>query len=169
MPSPFRSRVLGPRRRKRARKHEVFNIREVPRTAWSAGKKFGGTYRELGAFGRSVRVGVNLEEIPPGRWNSTFHWHTQEEEHFWILEGRGLLRVGRRRVPVKAGDYVVFPPDGRAAHALQNTGKRPLRYVVIGTREPGDLCVYPDSGKVALRALRKVGRLATTDYWDGEA
>lgn len=168
MPSPFKTKNLDPKKRQRARKHQVFRISDVPRTQWSAGKKFGGTYRQLGKFGRSERFGVNLEEIPPGKWNSTFHWHSHEEEHFYIIEGEALFRIGRNRVKVRAGDYVVFPPNGRAAHALQNTGKRILKYVVIGTRENGDVCVYPDSGKIAVGPLKKVGRFKATDYWDGE-
>src|SRR5436309_3785532 len=169
MPSPFKSTNLDPRKRKKGRKHEVFRIADVPRIRWSAGDKFGGIYRQLGAFGRSERIGVHMEEIPPGKWNSTFHWHTHEEEHFLILEGEGLFRVGPKQVKVRAGNYAVFPPNGKAGHALKNTGKGPLRYLVIGTRETGDVCVYPDSKKVAIGPLHKVGRFKTTDYWDGEA
>src|SRR5205814_1796402 len=123
MASPFKSRNLDPRKRRFARKHEVFRIDDVPRIEWSAGAKFGGVYRKLGEFGRRERIGVHLEEIPPGKWNSTFHWHTHEEEHFWILEGKGDIRIGRRRVKIRGGDYVVFPRNGRAGHAIQNTGR----------------------------------------------
>ena len=168
MASPMKMKNLDPRKRQRGKAHEVFRVADVPRLRWTAGKKFGGTYRRLGYFGRSKRVGVHIEEIPPGRWNSTFHWHTHEEEHFYILEGQALMRIGKRRVAVRSGDYVVFPPDGHQAHALLNTGKRTLKYMVIGTRETGDVCVYPDSGKIAVSALKKVGRFTKTDYWDGE-
>lgn len=168
MPSPFRIRNLDPRRKKKARKHEVFNISDLPRFEWSAGEKFGGLVRSPGEYGGRERVGVHIEEVPPGRWNSTFHWHSGEEEHFWILEGRGMMRIGRRRVPIGPDDYVVFPPNGRVAHALLNTGRRPLRYVVIGTREKNEVCVYPDSGKIAIGPVGKVGRFRATDYWDGE-
>lgn len=168
MASPFWKKNLDPKKRKRARKHEVFSVGDVPRTHWGAGEKFEGTYRSLGAFGRSERVGVHLEEVPPGKWNSTFHWHTHEEEHFYVLEGQGLMRVGRKEYKVGPGDYVVFPPNGRAGHAIKNVGRKPLRYLVIGTRETGDVCVYPDSGKVAIGPLHKVGRFQKADYWDGE-
>ena len=168
MATPFKTTNLDTRGRQRARKHEIFEIDDVPRTRWSAGSKFGGVYRSLGQFGRSERFGVNLEVLDPGQWNSTFHWHTHEEEHFWILEGEGLFRIGRKETPVRAGHYVVFPPNGKVGHALKNVGRKPLRYVVIGTRETGDVCVYPDSKKIAIRPLRKVGRFQATDYWDGE-
>ena len=168
MASPLKMKKLDPKKRRRARKHEVFRVDDMPRVAWSAGTKFGGVVRSLGEFGHRERIGVHLEVIPPGKWNSTFHWHTHEEEHFWILEGEGIFRIGRRRVKIRGGDYAVFPPNGRTAHAIQNTGRRMLSYLVIGTRETGDVCVYPDSGKISVRQLHKVGRLAVADYWDGE-
>jgi uncharacterized cupin superfamily protein len=168
MSSSYKKRNLDPRKRRRAGKHEVFNVRDVPRIEWSAGEKFGGIDRSLGEFGRSEKIGTHLEEIPPGRCNSTFHWHTHEEEHFFILEGQALLRIGRKQVKVRAGDYVVFPPNGRAGHAMRNTGRKPLKFLVIGTRESGDVSYYPDSRKVAVSPLRRVGRFKPTDYWEGE-
>lgn len=168
MPRVFRRRRLDPGRKRRGKPHVVFNVKDVPRIEWFAGDKCGGTLRRLGEFGRSVRIGVNLREVPPGLWSGTFHWHTHEEEHFFVLEGRGEFRIGATRQKVKAGDYVVFPPGGRVAHAVRNTGRGPLRYIVIGTRETGDVCVYPDSGKVAVPALGQVGRIVSADYWDGE-
>lgn len=159
---------LDPKKRRRARKHEVFQIDDVPRVEWRAGDKYGGVVRSLGAFGRSERIGVVMEAVMPGRWSSTFHWHTLEEEHVWVLEGTGVMRIGEREIPVRAGSYVVFPPGAKVAHATRNTGKKPLEIVVIGTRERDDVCVYPDSRKVLVRSLGKVGRLAAADYWDGE-
>ena len=168
MASAFRTTKLDPHKRKHARKHEIFNVDDVPRIRWSAGSKFGGVYRSLGEFGRSERFGVNLEVLAPGQWNSTFHWHTHEEEHFYVLEGTGLFRVGGKEYRVRGGNYVVFPPNGKVGHALKNIGRKSLRYIVIGTRETGDVCVYPDSKKISIRPLHKVGRFQEADYWDGE-
>jgi hypothetical protein len=33
---------------------------------------------------------------------------------------------------------------------------------------PSDIAYYPDSGKVSLRGVGVIGRLAPADYWDGE-
>jgi len=160
---------LDPQKRKRARKHEVFQVTDVPRVRWSVGTKFGGTVRPLGEFGRRERIGVHLEEIPPGRWNGTFHWHTHEEEHFYVLSGYGTMRVGRKIWKVGPGSYAVFRRHGKVGDAIQNTGKEVLAYLIIGTRETGDTCVYPDSGKIYVRSLGRVGRLKKAEYWDGEA
>jgi uncharacterized cupin superfamily protein len=168
MPSPYRTRNLDAARKQKTKPHEVFHIDDVPRIEWSAGEKFGGIDRRLGAFGGCVQFGTRLEEIPPGRWNSTFHWHTHEEEHFFILDGKGSFRIGAREVPIGPGNYVVFPANGKVAHAMKNTGRTPLRFLVIGTRSTGDVCVYPDSGKIAVEGIRKVGRFQAADYWDGE-
>jgi uncharacterized cupin superfamily protein len=168
MATPFRKKLLDRGKRRKGRAHEPFRVEDVPRVEWSAGRKFGGTVRSPGEFGGRERIGVHLEELAPGQWNGTFHWHTHEEEHFWILEGEGTFRIGKRRHKVRGGEYVVFPPNGRVAHALRNTGRKPLRYLVIGTRESGDICVYPDSKKIAISPLKSVGRFQKTDYWEGE-
>src|SRR5262245_19721862 len=168
MASVFKSRNLDPKKRKKGRPAVLFNVKDVPRESWSAGDRFAGVVRPLGLYGGRVRVGVHMEVIPPGKWNSTFHWHTDEEEHFFFLEGRGVARIGNRTMKVKAGDYVVFPPNTKLAHSFQGQGKKGLRYLVIGTREKGDVCFYPDSGKVAIRGPRMVGRFTRTDYWEGE-
>ena len=83
MPTPFRTKNLDAAKRQKVKPHEVFHIEDVPRIEWSAGAKFGGIDRKLGAFGGCSQFGTHLEEIPPGRWNCTFHWHTHEEEQFF--------------------------------------------------------------------------------------
>lgn len=42
--------------------------------------------------------------------------------------------------------------------------------LAIGTREPDEIAVYPDSGKVLLRSLRTIVPLPerSLDYWQGE-
>ena len=93
-----------------------------------------------------------------------------EEEHIIGLEGEATLRLGDKRYPIKAGDYVGFPAGQRAGHCLVNHGDKPFRYIIIGDREPNDVCVYPDSNKILIRGLdrtilRDGERL---DYWEGE-
>jgi hypothetical protein len=35
-------------------------------------------------------------------------------------------------------------------------------------RDPGDVCYYPRSGKIAFRGVGVIARLESLDYWDGE-
>jgi uncharacterized cupin superfamily protein len=145
-------------------------VDDVPWEEWSEGVRFGGRVRRIGAEAGGSRVGVLIEELPPGKQSAPFHWHTREEEHIWFLEGRATLRLGSDRVAVRAGDYVCFPAGRPVGHCIVNDSDAPCRYLVIGERSPDDVCVYPDSGKVALRAGDRIvlSTAAPLDYWDGE-
>ena len=145
-------------------------IDDVAWEPWSEGVRFGGRVRRLAPEGSATHVGVLMEELAPGKQSAPFHWHTCEEEHMVFLEGRATLRLGDRHHPVQAGDYVCFPAGQRAGHCLVNDSDAPCRYLVIGERDPNDVCFYPDSGKVMMRgADRAVFSLTDAkDYWDGE-
>jgi uncharacterized cupin superfamily protein len=63
------------------------------------------------------------------------------------------------------------------ATTIINTGAEPLRYLSLSNRSPIEVCEYPDSGKVGIRAsapggkgLRKMFKAdAVVDYYDGES
>ena len=64
---------------------------------------------------------------------------------------------------------VVFTPTGPGtAHQIINTSDAPLTYLALSTKRSPDACYYPDSDKWLLRDLKLHGRVAKTDYWDGE-
>jgi uncharacterized cupin superfamily protein len=71
------------------------------------------------------------------------------------------------------GDYVCFPAGRKIGHSFLNSGNGPCRYLMIGERKAADVCVYPDSNKLAVSALRSRQDIfdmgGTRDYWDGEA
>jgi len=124
----------------------------------------------LGALGGAVQIGVNLVELEPGRQACPFHWHLREEEHFFVLEGRCVLRSGEDRHEMSQGDYVCFPAGTRVGHALENPYRARCRLLAIGTRDPDEVAVYPDSGKAKLRALGHIVAYPapSLDYWKGE-
>lgn len=126
--------------------------------------KFGYRAQRLGTEAGGRALGCSHFEVAPGKTAVPFHFHSNFEEALFILEGSGTLRIGGDEVAVRAGDYVALPPGPDAAHALTNTGTGALRYLAIsGPAAPAtlDICVYPDSHKVAyasgvdpLRGLR---------------
>jgi uncharacterized cupin superfamily protein len=146
---------------------------DIPWTEFSEVPRFGVRWRHLSraALGEGYRVGVAIEELPPGKQSSPAHWHVFEEEHVFILEGALTARIGPKRFPMKAGDYACFPAGRQAAHCLVNESGAPCRYVIIGERKANEVVAYTDSGKVLVRAL---GRDALFDmsakraYWEGE-
>ncbi len=43
-----------------------------------------------------------------------------------------------------------------------------LELLAYGTRDPSDICYYPDSGKVFIRGIGLCARVERLSYWDGE-
>jgi uncharacterized cupin superfamily protein len=114
--------------------------------------------RPLGDYGGATQVGFNLVELPPGKQSCPFHYHMKEEEHYYILEGRCLLRSGEQRYEMKAGDYVCFPAGTGVAHATLNPFSEPCKMIVVGSprAHPLEIAVYPDSGKAMIRGLKRM-------------
>jgi uncharacterized cupin superfamily protein len=125
------------------------------------------TRRNLGRAAGSVATGLQHVEVVPERMSAPAHCHSLEEEIFVILDGEGALMLDGAPTPVRAGNVVSRPPGTGVAHAFV-AGPGGLRYLAYGTREQGDMCYYPDSGKIAFRGVGVIARVERVDYWDGE-
>ncbi|MCB9559791.1 MAG: cupin domain-containing protein [Kofleriaceae bacterium] len=100
--------------------------------------------RRLGdAFGLT-QFGVNLVTLGPGGQSSLRHWHTEEDELIYVLEGELVLITDAGEQAVRPGDVVGFPGGDRDAHQLVNRGAAPARYLEVGSRRDADLAHYPD-------------------------
>ena len=147
--------------------------------AWEdsfSAEKFGGRAKHLtfAAVGQGYHVGMLIESPAPGKRLCPRHYHMLEEEQAIILEGEvTLLLDGDERHAMRPGDYVCFPAGRKIGHSFLNSGTGPARYLMIGERNPSDVCVYPDSNKLAVSALRSRQDIfdmgGTRAYWDGEA
>lgn len=122
-------------------------------------------------------LGYNLTILPPGKAQCPFHNHHQEEEMFLIVKGEGELRFGDERYPIRQHDVIACPPGGpEVAHQIINTGTTTLHYLALSTRLDVEVCEYPDSRKIMVRAgqaggrrVRKIFRAEdTVDYYDRE-
>jgi uncharacterized cupin superfamily protein len=146
-----------------------FSVDAVPWTEYAHGERFGTRTKELGQFGGGSHVGVCIEELAPGRQTCPAHYHMLEEEHLLMLDGTATLRLGAHSHELGPGSYVCFPAGQKAGHTLINNGSLPCRYLIIGERNPHDVIVYTDSGRVGVRLTGEGYRQsATMGYWDGE-
>jgi uncharacterized cupin superfamily protein len=164
------------------RRHpKVINLDEVEPKTQEKGSRFGCTTRWLGRSLQARGVGCSWYEVPPGKAAFPLHFHCANEEAVFVLEGQGTLRIGAETVPLRAGDYVSFPPGPEHAHQILNTGTGPLRYLGLSTLLTTDVVGYPDSGKLAgmsvrygpdgqpMPVVRAVFRQdSQVDYYDGE-
>ena len=128
---------------------------------------FGATWHAVSADAGSVRAGLAVDEVWPGRQNVPLHCHSAEEELFVVIEGEGVLLLGDDEHPVRPGHVVARPPRTRVAHAFR-AGDAGLKLLTYGTREPNDIAYYPRSNKVYFRGVGLMTRLENLDYWDGE-
>ncbi len=122
--------------------------------------------RDLGRAAGSHGAGLQWMQVAPGKLSNPEHCHSLEEEIFVILAGSGVLLLGDEQIPIGPGHVIGRPAGTGVAHALR--GDTELTCLAYGTREPGDACYYPRSGKVAWRGLGVVARVEQVDYWDGE-
>ena len=130
-----------------------------PEVGFAPGRQQGTAYgRRDAVYARLLGLGTldfDLSEVEPGRRSTAVHRHDGDEECFIFLSGEGevhLLRPGEtevRRIPVRAGDVVAFPPRYRIAHSFKCTGSEPLRFLGFGAPGEGSVGVvdYPLSGK----------------------
>ncbi len=125
------------------------------------------TRRNFGAALGSQRSGLQHVEVAPGKESTAQHCHSIEEEIFVILGGDGVLVLDHDQTPVRAGHVVARPAATGVAHVFR-AGEHGLTYLAYGTRDPGDVCYYPRSNKIAFRGVHVVARLERLDYWDGE-
>jgi uncharacterized cupin superfamily protein len=140
--------------------------------------------KQLAAAAGGERIGTSLYELPPGARSWPLHYHTGNEEAFFVLDGEGRLRTDEADDtedghPVEAGDYVACPADERGAHQLVNTGAEPLRFLAISTMNEPDVAVYPESGTVGTFVGRAPGgegdasptffrEADAVGYWDAD-
>lgn len=123
--------------------------------------------RDLGRAAGSVLSGLKHVEVPAGKRSSTRHCHSLEDEIFVVLEGAGAVLLGDEETPVRAGSVVYRPRGTGVAHTF-TAGAAGLVLLMYGTREPGDMCWYPDSQKIFFLGLDVIARVQPLRYWDGE-
>ena len=70
---------------------------------------------------------------PPGppRWIAPLHLHYNDDEAWYILEGRLCVKVGEQTVEAAAGAAVLVPRG--TPHTYWNPDPSPVRYVLIMT------------------------------------
>ena len=103
-----------------------------------------GTWRALGDSFGLTQFGFNLESLEPGAQSSLRHWHTLSDEFVYMLEGELIVRLNDGEFPLRPGMCIGFKAGESNAHHLVNRSTQRARFIVVGTRVPGDTGFYPD-------------------------
>lgn len=148
---------------------KVLNVDDAPEESHFDGEHWGHAWKVLTpGMGHLGRLGVSQTRLPPGRVAVPFHSHAREDEAFFVLSGRGVLRYGDALRELRPGDCVSCPAGTGIAHQIANPFDEDLVYLAIGLNDPHEVCEYPDTGKVMVRSLKRVGVFTKTDYMEGE-
>lgn len=159
----------------RSRFNNVVNARDVPLEDYSEPSgRYEVSGREVAEVVGARDLGYSVTFVAPGSRSYPFHFHHGEEEAFYVLEGRGLLRQGdgegaEELIELGPGDVVAFPAGTGIAHQFINDGDVPLAYLAISNKVTSDVAEFPDSDKVLIRSTRLIVRRSPRlEYFDGE-
>src|SRR4029453_5044795 len=98
----------------------------------------------LGNLAGLTQFGVNLTRLKPGAASALRHWHENEDEFVYVLEGELTLIEDEGETLLKAGDAAGFKAGVANGHHLVNKSNRDAVYLEIGTRAPRERAHYSD-------------------------
>jgi len=157
MPRPYETRPAENQQRRSMPKIDVAKVPAQKRAAYP--QKFAAVIagREKQPLGDAVgltQFGVNITRIKPGSASALRHWHEQEDEFIYMLEGELVLCEDGGETVLKPGDAAGFKAGSGNGHCLVNRGNRDALYLEVGTRAPRERVHYPDAD---LRMERDAG------------
>ena len=103
--------------------------------------------REKTALGNAAgltQFGVNLTRLKPGAASALRHWHENEDEFVYVLEGELVLVEDEGETILKAGGCAGFKANVANGHQLVNRTNRDALILEVGTRAPRERAHYPD-------------------------
>lgn len=103
----------------------------------------------LGNAAGLKNFGVNLVTLAPGSCSALRHWHTQQDEFIYVIEGEVTLITNAGAQILKSGMMVGFPAGEEDGHQLVNKSDSIVVYLEIGDRTPDDVVNYPDDDLIA--------------------
>lgn len=103
--------------------------------------------REKQRIGDTVgltQFGVNITRIKAGAASALRHWHEQEDEFVYVVEGELTLIEDGGETVLRAGDAAGFKAGVANGHHLVNKSQRDALYLEVGTRAKRERAHYPD-------------------------
>ncbi len=110
--------------------------------------------RERKRLGNAVgldQFGVNLTTLKPGAASALRHWHENEDELVYILEGEVALIENEGETVLKPGDAAGFKANSGVGHQLINRSNRDAVYLEVGTRSKHERVEYPGVDLLVVR------------------
>ena len=129
-----------------------------------------------GRFGPVIgatQLGGTVYELPPGTSICPYHYEYGDEEWLVVLEGTASVRHPEGEDELARGDVVCFPAGPAGAHKVTNRSGERLRVLMLSSKSPVSVAVYPDSDKIGVFPGNEgdtvmFRRESGVGYWDGE-
>ncbi|MGB7099499.1 MAG: cupin domain-containing protein [Xanthobacteraceae bacterium] len=111
----------------------------------------GRSRKRLGNAAGLDQFGVNLTTLKPGAASALRHWHENEDELVYVLNGEVVLIEDDGETVLKSGDAAGFKANVRNGHHLVNKSNSDAVYLEIGTRARHERAEYPDIDLLVIR------------------
>jgi uncharacterized cupin superfamily protein len=115
---------------------------------------------EIGPSLGAHELAATVYELDRGDSVGPYRYEHGNEQWLLVLEGRPTLRHAGGEDGLVPGDVVCLPEGPAGAHKLSNWRDETARVVVLGTVTEPAVTVYPDDGKLEVRPLGHVFRIA---------
>ena len=100
--------------------------------------------RRLGDAAGLTQFGVSLVRLKPGAAAGVRHWHENEDEFVYMLQGEATLVEDAGETPLGPGEAAGFKAGVANGHSMVNKSKADVLMLVVGTRAGQERGHYPD-------------------------
>jgi uncharacterized cupin superfamily protein len=97
------------------------------------------------------QFGVNICTLKPGAASSQRHWHENEDEFVYVLEGEVVLVEDDGETVLKPGDAAAWKAGVTNGHCLVNRLDRDAVVLEVGTRATNERAHYSDIDMMVVR------------------
>lgn len=98
-----------------------------------------------------AHFGVNVCTLKPGAASSQRHWHENEDELVYVLEGEVVLCEDGGEIVLKPGDAAGWKAGVANGHCLINRSNRDAVFIEVGTRAAAERAHYSDIDMMVVR------------------
>ena len=91
-----------------------------------------------------TQYGVNICTLKPGAASSQRHWHENEDELVFVLEGEVTLCEDDGETILRSGDAAAWKAGVANGHCLINRSNRDAVFIEVGSRAARERAHYSD-------------------------
>lgn len=111
----------------------------------------GRSRKRLGRAAGLTHFGVNICTLKPGAASSQRHWHENEDEFVYVLEGEVVLREDGGETVLKPGEAAAWKAGVPNGHCLINRSDRNAVFIEVGTRASTERAHYSEIDMMVIR------------------